>query len=167
MLGRLDLSAGVRHDAAEDYDGFTSWRVGGVLAVPEIASRIRASAGTAFKAPSLFQRFGVIGGFFRGNPDFEVLHSVPPERITGVQLNDGPAEHVGEIRDETRHRRQLPGSGDFDLDRVVRELEALGVSAPWAIEVMSDDLATKDLRTACRIALDSVSSLLAKSRRRQ
>jgi vitamin B12 transporter len=39
-----------------------------VLAVPELASRLRASAGTAFKAPSLFQRFGLIGTFFRGNP---------------------------------------------------------------------------------------------------
>jgi vitamin B12 transporter len=46
-----------------------------VLALPEISSRIRASGGTAFKAPSLYQRFGVIGSFFRGNPDLEAERS--------------------------------------------------------------------------------------------
>jgi sugar phosphate isomerase/epimerase len=104
--------------------------------------------------------------FFRGSPDLDVLRSIPPERITGVQVNDGPAQPVGEIRDETRHRRLLPGAGDFDLARVIQELEAMGVSAPWAIEVMSDDLATKDLRTVSRLAFDSTNSTLVKSRAR-
>jgi len=71
FLDRLDLSAGLRQDEAEDYDGFTSWRLGAVLAVPEARSRLRVSAGTAFKAPSLFQRFGTIGTSFRGNPDLD------------------------------------------------------------------------------------------------
>lgn len=69
--GRLDLSAGLRHDAAEDYDGFTSWRLGAVLALPEAWSRLQAAAGTSFKAPSLYQRFGRIPGFFQGNPDLK------------------------------------------------------------------------------------------------
>ena len=43
--------------------------VGASLALPEINSRLIASAGTAFKAPSLYQRFGRIGTTFRGNPD--------------------------------------------------------------------------------------------------
>jgi len=68
---RLDLSAGLRQDNAEDYDGFTSWRLGAVLLLPEITSRAFVSAGTAFKAPSLFQRFGRIGTTFRGNPNLD------------------------------------------------------------------------------------------------
>ncbi|MGX9962301.1 TonB-dependent receptor plug domain-containing protein [Roseomonas sp. F4] len=68
---RLDLSAGLRQDLAEDYDGYLSWRTGAVLAVPEVASRLRLSAGTAYKAPSLYQRFGRIGTFFQGNPNLE------------------------------------------------------------------------------------------------
>jgi vitamin B12 transporter len=71
LFGRLDLSAGLRQDVAEDYDGALSWRAGAVLALPEIASRLRLSSGTAFKAPSLFQRFGRIGTSFRGNPDLD------------------------------------------------------------------------------------------------
>jgi sugar phosphate isomerase/epimerase len=102
--------------------------------------------------------------FFRGNPDFDVLRSVPADRIVGVQVNDGPAEAAGEIREETRHGRRLPGHGDFDLSRMVRELRAMGVSAPWAIEVMSDDLTVKELRAACRLAFDATTAMLESAR---
>lgn len=68
---RLDLTAGVRHDAVTGVEGATTWRLGAVLAIPEVASRLRAAAGTGFNAPSLFQRFGVIPGFFVGNPDLK------------------------------------------------------------------------------------------------
>jgi sugar phosphate isomerase/epimerase len=102
--------------------------------------------------------------FFRSCPDFDALRSIPSERIVGVQLNDGPSQPVGEIRDETRHRRALPGAGDFDLATVIHTLETMGVSAPWAIEVMSDELAAKDLRTACRLAFDATTATLAKAR---
>jgi vitamin B12 transporter len=69
FLDRLDVQAGISREEAEGYDGFTAWRLGAALALPEINSRLIASAGTAFKAPSLFQRFGRIGTTFRGNPD--------------------------------------------------------------------------------------------------
>ena len=102
--------------------------------------------------------------FFRGNPDFDALRAVPADRIVGVQVNDGPVQPAGEIREETRHGRRLPGEGDFDLGRLVRELDAMGVSSPWAIEVMSDDLTTKELRAACRLAFDSTTSMLETAR---
>jgi sugar phosphate isomerase/epimerase len=102
--------------------------------------------------------------FFRGAADFDVLSAVPPERMVGVQVNDGPAQAVGEIRDETRHRRHLPGEGELDLACVVRRLETMGVAAPWAVEVMSDALAAKDLRQACDAAFASTSAMLQKAR---
>ena len=77
LLDRLDLTAGLRHDATTGFTDETTWRLGAVLAVPEISSRLRASGGTGFAAPSLFQRFGIIGSFFRGNPDLR------PERSIG------------------------------------------------------------------------------------
>ena len=69
LFDRLDVTAGVRYDGPEGYSGFTSWRLGAVFALPEISSRLRAAAGTSFKAPSLFQRYGVIPGYFQGNPN--------------------------------------------------------------------------------------------------
>jgi vitamin B12 transporter len=80
LFERLDLTAGLRHDATTGFTDATTWRLGAVLAVPELASRLRASAGTAFAAPSLFQRFGTIPGFFQGNPDLR------PERSFGWEV---------------------------------------------------------------------------------
>ncbi|MBP0444278.1 TonB-dependent receptor [Roseomonas sp. SSH11] len=69
LFRRLDLTAGIRNDSAEDYGTHTTYRLGAVLAVPEISARIRTAYGTAFKAPSLYQRYGRISGFFQGNPE--------------------------------------------------------------------------------------------------
>jgi len=79
-FSRLDLTAGLRHDATTGFTDATTWRLGAVLALPEIASRLHVAAGTAFAAPSLFQRFGVIPGFFQGNPDLR------PERSFGWEI---------------------------------------------------------------------------------
>ncbi|SDC80052.1 TonB-dependent receptor plug domain-containing protein [Belnapia rosea] len=77
---RLDLTAGLRHDATTGFTDATTWRVGAVLALPEIASRVRVSAGSGYAAPSLYQRFGVISGFFQGNPELK------PERSLGWEV---------------------------------------------------------------------------------
>jgi vitamin B12 transporter len=69
LFERLDLSGGVRRDQPEDFDGAGTWRLGAVLDVPEVLSRVRLAAGTGFRAPALFQRFGRIGTFFQGNPN--------------------------------------------------------------------------------------------------
>jgi len=69
FFDRLDVQAGISQEEAQDYNGFTAWRLGATLALPEINSRLIAAAGTAYKAPSLFQRYGRIGTTFRGNPN--------------------------------------------------------------------------------------------------
>jgi len=77
LFRRLDLSAGIRNDDAEDFGDHTTYRLGAVLALPEIGARLRTAYGTAFKAPSLYQRYGRIGTFFQGNPNLR------PETSTG------------------------------------------------------------------------------------
>ncbi|WP_431283192.1 TonB-dependent receptor plug domain-containing protein [Humitalea sp. 24SJ18S-53] len=72
---RLDVAAGLRQDRTSDFDEATTWRLGGVLAVPELSSRIKASAGSGFLAPSLYQRYGTIGTSFRGNPNLRPEYS--------------------------------------------------------------------------------------------
>jgi vitamin B12 transporter len=55
-----------------------------VLALPEVNSRLRLSTGTAFRAPSLFERYGIgnFDGFqvSTGNPDLK------PERSFGWEI---------------------------------------------------------------------------------
>ena len=76
---RLDLTGGLRQDATTGFTDATTWRTGAVLAVPELNSRIRAAAGTAFRAPALFERFGISPGFV-GNP------ALRPERSMGWEV---------------------------------------------------------------------------------
>lgn len=60
---RLDLTGGLRHDTTTGFSDAATWRAGAVLAVPEAWSRLRASAGTGFRAPSLYERFGLSAGY--------------------------------------------------------------------------------------------------------
>ena len=80
LAGRLTVTAQGRQETSTlTTDAFT-WRVGGVLAVPEAWSRFKASYGTSFRAPSLFDRYGVDSFGFVGNP------ALRPERSTGYEL---------------------------------------------------------------------------------
>ena len=54
---RLTLTGQVRQDGAANTP-FT-WRLGTVLDVSEIDTHFKAAYGTAFRAPALFDRFGV------------------------------------------------------------------------------------------------------------
>jgi vitamin B12 transporter len=79
VLDRLTLTGDLREEAARyGGDAFT-YRAGGVLAVPEIWAHLKASYGTAFRAPSLYELFGVDSSGYMGNPDLR------PERSTGYE----------------------------------------------------------------------------------
>ncbi len=69
LFRRLDLTANLRHESPRDFSDTTTWRVGGVLAVPEVALSVHAAYGTSFRAPTLFDLFGVGSFGFRGNPN--------------------------------------------------------------------------------------------------
>jgi vitamin B12 transporter len=80
LFRRLTLTGGVREEAATyGGDAFT-WRAGGVLALPEIWSRLKLSYGTAFVAPSLYDLFGVDSYGYVGNP------ALRPERSEGGEV---------------------------------------------------------------------------------
>jgi vitamin B12 transporter len=68
LLQRLTLTGQIRQDWVTAQAPLT-WRLGAVLDVPEVATRFKAAYGTAFRAPSLFDRFGVDSFGYVGNPD--------------------------------------------------------------------------------------------------
>jgi len=70
VLQRLTLTGQVRQDWVDGDVPFT-WRLGAVLDVPEVATRFKAAYGTAFRAPSLFDRFGVDSFGYKGNPNLK------------------------------------------------------------------------------------------------
>ncbi len=130
FFDRLDVSGGLRRDEAEDYQGFTSWRLGAVLALPEVQSRLILSAGTAFKAPSLYQRFGRIGTTFRGNPDLDPERSFTWE--AGIETDiPGFGRHdfatFGATYFDTRFRDLIDFNAAFSTLENVESARARGV----------------------------------------
>ena len=88
---RLDVTTALRQDAPDGFDGATTWRLGGVLALPEIASRLRASGGTAYRAPALYERYGAsasLFGSFRGNPDLRPENATAWEAGIETDISD-------------------------------------------------------------------------------
>ncbi len=73
---RLTLTGQVRQDRVLN-DHPLTWRIGAVLDVPALRTRFKAAYGTAFRAPSLFDRYGVDSFGYVGNPN------LLPERAQG------------------------------------------------------------------------------------
>jgi vitamin B12 transporter len=76
---RLTLTGQLRQDWVAANAPFT-WRLGAVFDVAELATRIKAAYGTAFRAPSLFDRYGVDSFGFIGNPNLQ------PETAQGWEI---------------------------------------------------------------------------------
>jgi vitamin B12 transporter len=79
LLQRLTLTGQIRQDWVAGNQPFT-WRLGAVLDVPGVVTRFKAAYGTAFRAPSLFDRFGVDSFGYIGNPNLK------PESAQGWEL---------------------------------------------------------------------------------
>ncbi len=136
---------------------FLPWtRVPDVATAWEIARRAeRANAGIVLDS----------WHFFRGNPDWATLATLPGERVTAVQLSDAPARPGSDPIAETLHERRLPGEGDFDLPRLVAALRAIGARAPLGVEVFSDALHALEPQEVARRAEEAMERLLAASER--
>jgi len=64
--------------------------------------------------------------YFRGEPDHNLLSSIPGDRIFRVQLADAAAEVSGSLYNDLLHYQRLPGEGDFDLPTVIGILDNIG-----------------------------------------
>lgn len=117
---RLTLTGQIRRDAVGD-DAATTWRLGGVYDLKEIATHLKVAYGTGFRAPSLFDRFGIDTSGFVGNPNLR------PERSEGWEAGfttDIPAAG----------RSDFATFGATYFDQRVHDL-IVGVFAPVDTEV--------------------------------
>ena len=60
-IGRFSISLGGRVDSVDGKNTFPTWRVTSAYRMPETGTKLRASAGTGAKAPTLYQRFSIYG----------------------------------------------------------------------------------------------------------
>lgn len=77
-VARVSVTGGTRVDDSDAFGSFATWRVGAVVRAAR-ATRLRASAGTAFKAPSLAETWAD-SPFEVGNPALE------PERTSSWEV---------------------------------------------------------------------------------
>lgn len=68
LAHRLTVTGQARQDWTTLAGDATTWRAGAVLALPELASRLKFSYGTGFRAPALADRYGIDNFGYVGNP---------------------------------------------------------------------------------------------------
>jgi vitamin B12 transporter len=78
---RVFLAANVRLDHNENFGEHATWRVAPAFVVPGTETRLKASVGTAFKAPSLSQRFADFPAF-----GFFANRNLQPEESLGYDV---------------------------------------------------------------------------------
>ncbi len=80
LFHRLTISTALRDDSVSGFGNALTGRIGAVLAVPEAYVNLKASFGTGFLAPSLYELYGVNNGGYVGNPKLR------PEYSSGFEL---------------------------------------------------------------------------------
>ena len=64
-VDNLTLTAGGRHDHHSVFGGYNTWRLTGAYLFPDFATKLHASVGTGYRAPSLYELYAPFG---TGNP---------------------------------------------------------------------------------------------------
>ena len=101
----------------------------------------------------------------RSGETLDALAAVPAERVFGVQFDDGPPEQIdADYRIDCMSHRQVPGTGSFDLISFVRTLDAMGVDAAYAVEVISLELDALPAAEAARRMAEGARAVLAEAR---
>jgi sugar phosphate isomerase/epimerase len=87
--------------------------------------------------PTLADAWSIVGGanrpnssvlidtwhFMRGNPDMNLLRSIPRTRIVNLQLADAAREPRGTLWEDTMLYRRFPGEGELPIVEILRILK--------------------------------------------
>jgi sugar phosphate isomerase/epimerase len=95
--------------------------------------------------------------YFRSYEDDAALAAIPGQEIFEVQLADARRKLCAPtLLDDLLHHRLLPGDGEFDIARIVRQLKAQGAWTSLGPEVFADwidSLAAIDVGKRCSKAM--------------
>jgi sugar phosphate isomerase/epimerase len=91
----------------------------------------------------------------RGGIALPDVARIPAGRLLGVEIDDsGPPS--GDLFDDTRFRRVLPGAGEFDIPGFLRAAWAGGLDAPYlGVEVIGEAYRRQPLAVMARTAFES------------
>ncbi|MGL4727128.1 MAG: TonB-dependent receptor plug domain-containing protein [Bosea sp. (in: a-proteobacteria)] len=114
---RLTFSFGGRHDGIENGDTFNTWRATAAYRILETDTKLRASAGTGGKAPTLFQRF---------SPQFGTAN-LESERSRGFDVGIDQRLFNGRVTASlTGFTNRYSDMIDFQVGRGCRPTQAFG-----------------------------------------
>jgi sugar phosphate isomerase/epimerase len=74
---------------------------------------------------------------------FEEISRIPLPYLIGIELNDGTLP--GSPRFDPSRTRRYCGEGEYDIRGLIRCVQDMGYAGPWAVEVMSKELAVLPL----------------------
>lgn len=86
------------------------------------------------------------------------IAKIPERHLISVELNDGALE--GSTLYDPKRMRRWCGEGDFDIAGFIRSVRETGYSKPWAVEVMSPELAALPLEQLAQTAFDTTARYL-------
>ncbi|MFD1811159.1 sugar phosphate isomerase/epimerase and 4-hydroxyphenylpyruvate domain-containing protein [Rhodococcus gannanensis] len=84
------------------------------------------------------------------------IRDIPGDKIFFLQLADAPAMAM-DVLQWSRHYRNFPGQGNFDLTAFGTHVQAAGYRGPWSLEIFNDTFRGSDTG---RTAADAHRSLL-------
>jgi 4-hydroxyphenylpyruvate dioxygenase len=83
------------------------------------------------------------------------IAAVPPEKLFFVQLADAPRIDADPLS-WSRHHRNFPGQGEFDVAAFLRAVLASGYRGPLSLEIFNDDFRAAPARLIARDGLRSL-----------
>ncbi|MFB7864119.1 MULTISPECIES: sugar phosphate isomerase/epimerase family protein [unclassified Streptomyces] len=98
--------------------------------------------------------------FFRDPDGFAALDRLEGRHITGLELCDGVAEPQVSLMEDSADGRLLPGTGSFDLRRLLGEIERKRPDVDLSVEVLSAPLRTLSPAENTKQTVAAVDALL-------
>ena len=121
-----------------------------VASMPQGAELIRA---VGHPAAGLLVDFWHV--FRAGTSLPELIDSLDPAFVFGIELCDARSKVVGTLFEDTRDRRTLVGEGDQDVVGFIRAIREVGYTGPWGVEILSSEHRQLPLMEALRAAYDT------------
>lgn len=69
---------------------------------------------------------------------YQEVSQIPLKHLINIELNDGALP--GSPKYDPSRARRFCGEGDFDIKGLIRCVQEMGYTGPWAVEVMSEEL---------------------------
>lgn len=88
--------------------------------------------------------------FRTATPYTEIPRVLTGDQIFVIELDDGTAEPVGSLWDDTIDRRLSPGRGAFDVPAFIRAVDETGYDGYWGVEIIGAEHRARPIAQSLR-----------------